>query len=231
MSDYLTRFQQKTRRVADSELIRRWEWDARFNGDKRIKIELANAKRTATSMERAAQHFSNLKPEHELAIKAACSAMRTLAVELTALAAWAKDYKAFCDAERKKEDTSALEAIALERWGDDVSSMKFEIDLMRELGTRDGQLAFGAWCHSVGKHLDCAVQEISCTVDRLSNEPSERAGAARTIERARGLRPNKWEGMRGPTVICGWSDYEAYLSYRKEVAKTSARIVRLASSK
>lgn len=43
--DYLQRFQALTRKQADPELIRRWEWDARFNADKNIKNELANAKR------------------------------------------------------------------------------------------------------------------------------------------------------------------------------------------
>ena len=39
MSDLLARFQAQTRRKADSDLIRRWEWDARYHGDKNIKIQ------------------------------------------------------------------------------------------------------------------------------------------------------------------------------------------------
>ncbi len=41
MSDLLARFQAQTRRKADSDLIRRWEWDARYHGDKNIKIQIA----------------------------------------------------------------------------------------------------------------------------------------------------------------------------------------------
>lgn len=70
MSDYLTQFQAKTSRKADAELIRRWEWDARCNGEKNIKIQIANAKRTATSLQKVHQQFSNLRPEHELAMNA-----------------------------------------------------------------------------------------------------------------------------------------------------------------
>jgi hypothetical protein len=228
MSDYLARFQALTRKKADPELIRRWEWEARYHGDTQIKIELANAKRTATSMQKARSQFSNLKPEHELAINAAASALRALASELTPLAAWAKDYKVFCDAERKKEDHAVLEAIALKRWGHDERAVRFESELMRELGTHDGRLAFAAWCHSNGKHRDCKASEVSCTVDGLATEATERTSAARTVQRGQDRAfPNRWEGMRGATVICGWPDYEAYLDYRKEVAQTSARIVQM----
>ncbi|MCV2219488.1 hypothetical protein [Thauera sp. Sel9] len=66
MSDLLARFQAQTRRKADSDLIRRWEWDARYHGDKNIKIQASNAKRSATQMQKIKEQFSNLKPEHEL---------------------------------------------------------------------------------------------------------------------------------------------------------------------
>ena len=52
MSDLLARFQAQTRRKADSDLIRRWEWDARYHGDKNIKIQASNAKRSATQMQK-----------------------------------------------------------------------------------------------------------------------------------------------------------------------------------
>ena len=118
MSDLLARFQAQTRRKADSDLIRRWEWDARYHGDKNIKIQASNAKRSATQMQKIKEQFSNLKPEHELAINAAASALRAMAEELTLLAAWAKDYQVFCAAAWKKEEDARLEALAQERWGE-----------------------------------------------------------------------------------------------------------------
>ncbi|BEP35317.1 hypothetical protein GmRootV59_22880 [Variovorax sp. V59] len=232
MRDYLNRFQAQTRRKADLELVRRWEWDARFHGDKNIKNQASNAKRTATSMRKACEQFSNVvRPEHELAVKAAASALRSMAAELELLAAWAKDYHAFCTAERKKEEAAELEALAQERWGHDDAALKFECDLFAELGTPQGQQAFANWCHAAGKHLDCKVEEISSNVEGLLRGSTDRIRAALTVKQGmdRGAA-NKWVGWRGQTtVICGWPDYLAYLAYRREVASTSARIVQMAA--
>jgi hypothetical protein len=101
VSDYLARFQSSTWRKVDPELTRRWEWDARVHGDKNIKVQGASAKRAATTMMKMPDQFSNVKPEHELALKAAASALRAMAEELKTLAGWAKDYHAFCASEMK----------------------------------------------------------------------------------------------------------------------------------
>lgn len=230
MTDYLARFDSKTWRKLDPELIRRWEWDARYNGDKTIKTQASNARRAATTMQKTSEQFSHLKPEHELAIKAAASALRAMADELTLLAGWAKDYFVFCTAERKKEENARLEALAQRRWGNDDKALIFECALMDELSTKDGQLAFALWCHSVGKYTQCNIDEISCRIDRLKHGPSQRIKAALTIESAMDMpHANLWHGLRGPTVVCGWADYEAYLAYRKEVDQTSARIMAVVS--
>ena len=229
MADYLTRFQCTTWRKADPELIARWEWDARFNGDKNIKSQSSNAKRSATTMQKMCEQLSNMKPEHELALKAAASALRAMADDLQVLAAWAKDYFVFCTAERKKEEDARLETLAQGRWNDDEQALTFETDLIEELGSADGRMAFAHWCHAVGKYGQCALDSISCRVDRLLPGPSLRHRAALTIEQGKDrIAANVWEGRSGPTVICSWSDYEAYLAYRKEVAKASARIVAIA---
>lgn len=229
MTDYLDRFQHINRRKADAELIRRWEWDARFHGDENIKVQASNAKRAATTMDKMRGQFTNLKPEHELALGAASSALRAMAEDLKVLGAWAKDYHAFCAAEWKKEEDARLEALAQSRWGDDEEALKFECDLIEEMGSKDGQLAFAGWCHSVHKYRQCAIDDIRCRVDRLLPGPSLRIRAALTVQQGNDrTSANLWQGRNGPTVICSWSDYEEYLAYRKEVAKTSARIVAVA---
>jgi hypothetical protein len=233
MSDYLTRFQAKTRRKADADLIRRWAWDAEFQGDVGIKVQLATARRTATSLEKAKSQFSNLKPEHELAINAAVSAMGTLAKELSALAAWAKDYKVFCDGERKREDAEALEAIAAARWGNDAEAFRFEFDLMRELMGSEGRRAFAAWCHGQGRYQQCALDSILSPIDSITSKETDRATAAHVVRlvMSERQRPNLWTGHHGPTVICSWPDYEAYLAYRKDVVATACRLVQSAANR
>jgi hypothetical protein len=230
VSDYLARFQSSTWRKVDPELIRRWEWDARFHGDKNIKVQAAGAKRAATTMLKMPDQFSNIKPEHELALKAAAGALRAMADELKNLAGWAKDYHAFCAAEMKKEEAARLEAVAQARWGNDESAVEFETSLIQELGTQDGRLTFAAWCHSVGKYRQCALDQISCQIDHLSTGPTLRMRAALTIEQAKDMNrgTHLWETRSGPTVTCSWKDYEEYLTYRKEVAKTSARVFQIA---
>lgn len=230
MTDYLARFESKTSRKLDPELIRRWEWDARFHGDKNIKVQASSARRAATTMQKTRDQFTNLKPEHELAINAAASALRAMADDLARLAAWAKDYHAFCTAEWEKAKNAELEALAKSRWGDDEQAVKFEADLIAELATADGQLLFATWCHSVGKYRQCAIDQINCRVDRLLPGASLRIRTALTVEEGKTRQePNLWQARSGPTVICGWPDYEAYLAYRKEVDKASARIVAVAS--
>jgi hypothetical protein len=229
MSDYLTQFQAKTRRKADAELIRRWEWDARCNGEKNIKIQIANAKRTATSLQKAHQQFSNLRPEHELAMNAAASAMRALAAELEPLAAWAKDYKAFCDVEYKKRRTAELEAIATQRWGADEAKFKFEYELIQELSSELGRMALGQWMHSRAIYpdttQDCFFSPFSAGFSGASNQ---RILAAEKIEEARRIS-DRTLSRNEKYAHCSWLDYEAYLAYRRDMAKTMALIVKMAS--
>lgn len=229
--DYLQRFQALTRKQADPELIRRWEWDARFNADKNIKNELANAKRTVTALRKSRAQFSQLKPEHDLALNAAANALASLCAELTALAAWAKDYGAFCATAFRQENDAEVEAVAQQRWGQDAAAVGFEADLMRELSSREGRLAFGQWLQGSGRHHDVKVEDISCAVDGLAPGQSERARAALTVLQGKDRHPHehRWDSQRGPAVVCRWADYEAYLAYRKEVAQTTARIVKIAS--
>ena len=233
MSDYLTRFQAKARRKADPDLIRRWAWDAEFHGDAKIKAQLATAKRTATSMQKAKSQFSNLKPEHELAINAAVNAMGALARELSALAAWAKDFKVFCDGEREREAAEALEAIAATRWGDDVDALRFELNLLRELTGEEGKLALATWCHGRGRYQECALKAIIGPVDSIMPKETERATAADLVQRGMSehRQPNRWAGYHGPTVVCSWSDYEEYAAYRKEVAAAATRLVQTAADR
>jgi hypothetical protein len=235
MSDYLNQFQSKTRLKADPELIRRWEWDARFHGDKHIKTQLASAKRTATTLNKSRSQFSNLRAEQELAINAAVSAIRTLAAELTPLAAWAKAYKIFCDAERQKEDFAELDAIAQKRWGGSLEALQFELDLMKELSSSDGRIAFGQWMHLTGRHTDVKPENISCAIDRLayahgSTNGSDAHLAALTVKDGMEKRFDRWTGINGVTVNCAWQDYEGYLAYRRDVAKTTARVMQQMTS-
>lgn len=223
MNNYLSEFQQQSRLRADPELIQRWESDARYNGDKQIKIELATAKRTATSLVKSAKQFSKLKPEHELAIRAAASAMRSLAEELSSLAIWAKAYKVFCDKRREIDVARMHDDFADKRWGADEVAFRFEHDLMQELCTMEGRIQFASWVHSTGQYLDIQLKDIYCKIDRIfscGKTPKHRIAA--TLQDAESRSPDHvLGGSTKRSVFCSYSKYEDYLRYRKDVAKTA----------
>ena len=226
MSAMLDKFQSKYRVSVDPLLATRWDYDARINGEKNIKLQIAHAKRTATTLDKAITKFSNIRPEQELAIKAAASAMRALVKEMTPMVAWAKAYKTFCEAQYQREKSEELEAIASARWGNDTAALQFEADLIRELFTSDGKLAFAQWLHSKGEHRDVALPNISSCMDRLYEGRTLREQVSATINNEKGRTDNKWPGMKGLTVICSWLTYERYLAHRKDVAATTTGILK-----
>lgn len=218
----------QARHKADPDLIERWEWDARFRGDENIKVEIAKAKRTATSLENSAKQFKHLKPEQEAAITGAAKAMRALADELTRVGAWAREFQAFCNAQRVLRDQEEARAFAQGRWGAKDDEFRLEVALIVELGTREGKLAFATWIHSNGQHVEVGAEEISCAVSGLKYGKDELSRAVHTLREAMDQRVHKWQGLRGLTVVCGWGDYEAYWSYRKALAQASNQMLQRA---
>lgn len=224
MSTYLERF--KTRRKVNSELAQRYEHDASYFGDKHIKNELANAKRTATSLAKASAAFSYLRPEQKLALDAATSAMRSLARDLAELALWAKDYAAFCVIEREREHVESLEKIAERRWSNDTNALSFEAGLLSELETKEGKCALGDWFHGRGLHKDVDRLEFSV---RLDSTPTPRKNYTLKLNTAAVLEglnrgsPHKFSSFTSDKwyYVCGWQDYEEYLAWRKSVAVTA----------
>lgn len=226
MSARLEKFKSIARIRVDPVLAERWDFDMRSRGEVTIKGQIAQARRTATTLRKASLQFSKIRPEHELAINAAVSAMVALAKELEPMVAFAKAYKAFCDQEYKRERAEELESIANARWGSDAQALQFEADLVLELGTNEGKLSFGQWLHSIGEHTDVPLANISCCIGQLENGATLRERMALTIETEKRSTDNKWPGRDGLRVICSWRTYERYLAHRKEVAQTASGILK-----
>ena len=226
MSARLDKFTSQTRIRVDQSLAQRWDWDASSHGEKNIKTQITQARRTATTLRKAIGQFANIRPEHELAINAAASAMDALAKELTPMVAWAKAYKAFCTKEYERERQDELESLAQSRWGDDAVALQFEVDLILELNTEDGRLAFAQWLHSVAEHTDVAIQKISPCVDRILEGETLRERMAATVKEHIRDTDTKWNARDGLTVICSWRSYERYLAHRKDIAKKTNGILK-----
>lgn len=228
MSTYLERF--KTRRKVNPELAQRYEHDASYYGDKNIKNELASAKRTATSLAKASAAFSYLRPEQKLALDAATSAMRSLARDLAELALWAKDYAAFCTAERERENIEVFEKLAEKRWSNDADALNFEAAVLNELQTNDGKHALGDWFHGRGMHKDVSRDDFSVSFDICppNKNYSKRLNTAALLQGLVHTRPHKsnayaWNGKWW--YVAGWQDYEEYLAWRKTVAGDTAAAI------
>ena len=224
----------KSRRKVDPALIARYEWDARYNGEKNIRNEISTAKRTATILAKSSSQFKHLRPEHQLALDAAMSAMRKLAEDLTELCAWAKDYQIFCKAEFARERAATLEAFAQARWGNDNEAMLFEANLIQEVLTSQGREAFGHWMHSMGSQLDVKVEHFTACFDSLSSltreSPTNRKAVAQLIETASDrayCQPSQFIAYDKSTRYCfGLKDFENYLHHRKAAAASANEALR-----
>lgn len=225
----LQKFTAQTRIKVDPSLAERWEFDARRFGESPIKKQIAHAKRTATTLKKAREQFVKIRPEQELALKAAASAIDTLVLELVPLVPWAKAYREFCEAEYQHSRLQALEAIAFERWGTDTTALQFEANLAQELGSREGKHTFALWVHSIGQHKDVDLDRISSCVDGLKAGNSLRERMAATVEEEKRTTDNKWLGVGGLTVICGWSTYDRYLHHRRQIAGQADGVIARAS--
>lgn len=219
MSTYLKRFTAHSN--ANPDLVARYEWSASHHGDKFIKVELAAARRLATTLLKTSKQFSHVPPEHELAFKAAASATARLIAELSALAAWARQYGKFCDGERAKERAAAVEKFATERWGADDGAVKFEVGIINELQTRPGMEALGRWLHSQGRGLDVSLDNFSLCVwgfKRLSLEQDklrERAAGMLLDGLNEGTPSYLWSDRPRKSYGVGWREYQAYFEMRK----------------
>lgn len=226
MSSRLAKFASISRIGVDPELAARWEFEVSREGEAPIKNQVAHAKRAATTLSKALTQFKKIRPEQELALNAAASAMRSLATDLAALVPWARAYKAFCDAERARENIEDLENIAAARWGNDAAALQFEADLVQELGTKDGQLAFAQWLHSRREHMDVPLNAISCCMERLGTGSDLRQKLADRIREERRTTDNQWYRGEDVRLIASFATYELYLAHKKGVAAEASIILR-----
>jgi hypothetical protein len=218
----LQKFQAQSNFKVPMDLADKWEWSARANGAKDIKIQIASARRTASVLKKTADQFSNVKPEHKLAFDAAINSLGALVTELTPLIPWSISFKKFSDQARAEQEATNLEAIATARWPDE-KTFNFELSIMRELSTREGADAFSEWIHSTGRYPQS--KKFVCPFQRMAEGATDRLRAARTVHENSSSAGHAW----AETQFAGWRDYEAYLVFRGAVAAAVERAVQTAS--
>lgn len=189
--------------------------DVYLHGEKNIKAQIANAKRTATALENATKKFSNISSKQVGALKEAAIAMRMLAKELRPLVGWASAYKEYCDTEARRERSEALEKFAFARWGDTPGLVELEASIVMQLGTQAGGQAFGEWVVSIGENMGAKSDCISSCVQRLGSGETTREKLADALLNARFAKAYLWDSPRyGSSLDCSFATYERYRIHR-----------------
>lgn len=229
MSDLIQQFQKQSRRKADSELIERWEFHVRYGGDKKIKIELAQARRVATQLDNACSAFTNLAPEQQLALKAAASVMRKLAVDLSALALWAKDYSVFYQKEQNRIRNEEYLTKARDRWGDDQTKFDFECKIIREVRTTEGASIFIDWLRTQPPFVGYQNSRI---ILPFHNFPKN-TDSMKQLDVMRFLAESHTRDryFHSGYAHASTEDYENYLKYRLEVEHIASSSIQQAKTK
>jgi hypothetical protein len=209
-------FQAQTKLKAKPELIAKWDFDMIIDGDKKIKPEVTKARLTATSLENACEKFTHFSKQEKQGIEDAASCMRKLVKDLEELAVWAKAYKVFCTKIRLKKRTQELQDFAKNRWGEDLSSMVFEQNLIDELMSNEGHTSFVEWLHTKGYYTNLEKKYVNTPF----HGHREHGLKNRTHIVASKIQYAKRNGRKtetvGNIVYCSWELYESYLSYCKQ---------------
>lgn len=150
----------------NTDLMAIYEFHAKYHGDKYIKVQIANNRRTVTALKSCVEDFKATL-ENKTSFVLTIKALGLLTNDLLLLAKWAREYKAFYENARKSE-LNELDVFCENRWGGDSNKFTFEYDIINELATKQGLMKFANWVHSGGNHGDVKPENIHCCVEGLS---------------------------------------------------------------
>ena len=219
----------KYRGKVNQELASQYRSGAEFYGAERPKKDAATAKRAVTTLKNYLESlYFPLKPEQCLALKAAASVLATLAADLDGVAAWAKSYKAHCDAERVRQQIEAEDALAEKLWAGDDSAMLADARELAELFSAPGRELMAEFLKQ-SKTFDVIYSAELNDSRRLESlrlaataQPSDfkkfRRDAAYCIDEMLKQRSRLEKNFRGEmSYEVGGRDYLAWKAWRKSV--------------
>jgi hypothetical protein len=218
---YLLKFAATTRLKVDMELAEKFDFDMRREGDKRIRDQMAKARRAATMVSNLLADFKDMPGRQVAELEQSSAALRKLADSLESLAVFAKAYHAYYMDEIKRQDDEALETLALNRWGTDDEAAAFELALIQELSTKDGGVELGRWLHAQGRYTDISEDRFHSPFGSHSlSNASVRLKAASYLREVMGSF-HKYTDVSASSKHChvGMQDYEMFLAARKDAAK------------
>jgi len=231
MTNYLQKYAASTRQKVDMELADRFDFKMRREGDKPIRLQMAKARRAATTMKNLLDDFKDMPPKQMQELMNSAKTLRKLADDLEGLARFAKGYQSFYLAEIKREEDEELEAFALKRWGRENATAEFEWALIRDLETLDGRAELGQWMHGRGNHKSVGVENFHSPFHSAHDMhgTNKRREAAKAIRQAQSQH-NQYTELSFNGVHChvGMRDYESFLADRKAAASLTHNIVQVA---
>ena len=216
----------KFRGKINSDLASQYRSSARHNGAERPKKDAATARRAATTLKNSLETFYSLRPEQSQALDAATRVLSTLAADLDGVAAWAKSYKAHCDAERVRMQAEAEDEMAEKLWAGDDALMLADARELAELFSAAGKELMGEFLKQ-SKTFDViylAELDDSRRLDSLrlpaTAQPSDlkkfRRDAAYCVDQMLSRRSRMDKTYRGEAEYeVGGNDYLALKAWRK----------------
>lgn len=216
---------------ADPELIKNYISSAPYYGDALIKRDLGQHKRTLTGLKKVYARSAMLDAASTTALGDAIAVLDVQIQKLQTACEWANELKAHV--ENVKQRKAVCDSLLFQtiRWGNNKNAMKFELDLVRELTTRNGLADFCAWLH---------------TAKLLSGVPSSQFFGPFKVSASgqyddqmlvcalMDLQFKSSSITRGPTdssYVFGWLDYCSYLQYRLERQSDVRAILKSIASK
>lgn len=221
----------KYRGKVNQELASQYRSGAEFYGAERPKKDAATAKRAATTLKNYLESlYFPLKPEQCLALKAAASVLATLAADLDGVAAWAKSYKAHCDAERVRTKEEAEDALAEKLWAGDDALMLADARELVELFSAPGKELMGEFLKQsktfeVMVMPDLDSQRFYSLTLAATAQPTDlkklRRDAAYCVDQILSQRSYFDKNYRDEVMYCaGGQDYRSLKAWRKSVRAT-----------
>ena len=215
----------KFRGRVNQELVNQYKSSAKYYGAERPKKDAATAKRAATTLKKSLETFYSLRPEQRLALDAAASVLSALAADLDGVAAWAKSYKAHCDAERVRMQAEAEDEMAEKLWAGDDSAMLADARELTELFSPPGKELIGEFLKQsksfeVMVMFDLDSRRFDSLTLAATAQPSDftklRRDTACCIDQILSQRSYFDKNYRDEVMYCaGGNDYLALKAWRK----------------
>ena len=198
------------------ELTKHYLSSATYYGDAVIKRDIVQHRRTLNGLKKVRTNSSVLDAVALASIESAITVIEEHIKKLVIAASWANELHAHY--EMKLNHRAGRDSLLFQktRWQGSKQAMEFELDLVRELTTRNGLADFCDWLHA--KNLISCVPQAQffgpfkvCATGQYEDQTLVCALMDLHFKSS-AMTP----GPSGSSYVFGWRDYCDHLQYRRE---------------